>query len=160
MNLFLILFSLSILFCTVKTKSNLTLDSFFNYTNFDSLSLSPNGEYLLINTRRPLWNSNSFESIKYTWSPSGKWFFFLLKNNSAINNLKFQYLLKIDLNVEQNIYLYSTENDEIKSVSLGNDIPIAITWSQDDSSLYYATINLNSTDNLKWNDIIQYPLNP
>ncbi|CAF4065817.1 unnamed protein product, partial [Adineta steineri] len=147
-----------------------------------NMHLSPNGEYLLINTRRPLWNSNSFENnlwlyqtverqqklitdklfagIKYTWSPSGKWFFFVLKNNSAVNNLKFQYLSKIDLNVEQNIYLYSTENDEIKSISLGNDIPIAITWSQDDSSLYYATINLNSTDNSKWNDIIQYPLNP
>ena len=182
MKLFLIFLSLSSLFCTVETKSNLTLDSFFNYTNFDSLSLSPSGEYLLINTRRPLWDSNSFESnlwlyetlerrkklitdkfignVESSWSPSGKWFYFLLKNNSASNNFIFRYLSKINLNVEQNIYLYSIETNEIKSISLGNDIPIAITWSQDDSSLYYATINLNSTNNSQWKDVIQYPVNP
>jgi dipeptidyl aminopeptidase/acylaminoacyl peptidase len=177
MKFFSIFLFLFILFGTVETKSNLTLDIFFNYTMFPSLSLSPNGEHLLIQTRRPAWDSNSFENslwlyktverrqklitnqlfqgVKFQWSPSGKWFAFLLKNNSASN---FQYLPKMNLNAERNIYLYSIESDQIKLISIGNDIPLTMTWSEDDSSLYYVAIN--SSKNSEWKDVIQYRSDP
>jgi hypothetical protein len=67
---------------------------------------------------------------------------FLLKNNSASKTFSFWHLLL----AEQKIYLYSIESDEARSIPIGNDVPIAITWSQDDSSLYYATIHFNSSD--------------
>jgi dipeptidyl aminopeptidase/acylaminoacyl peptidase len=178
MKLFLIFLSSFILFSTIETKSNLTLDTFFNYTSFGSLSLSPSGQHLLIHTQRPAWGSNSFENslwlyqtverrkklitnqlfegVKVQWSPSGKWFVFLLKNNSASNIFSFRHRSL----AEQNIYLYSIESDEVRLIPIGNDIPIAIIWSQDDSSLYYATINLNSTDDSEWKDIIKYQSNP
>lgn len=177
MKLFWILLLVFILFSTVETKLNLTLDRFFNYTSFRSLSLSPNGEYLLIHTQRPAWDSNSFEhslwlydtveyrkklitnqlspSVKFQWSPSGKWVAFLSKTNSISNN--FRHLLKSDSNTAQKIYLYSVESEEIKSIPIGNDIPIAISWSQDDSSLYYVTVSLSLNDNSEWKDVIQYP---
>src|SRR5207237_4934646 len=98
-----------------------------------------------------------FVGVKFQWSPSGKWVVFLLKNNSASNTFAFQHLFKFDSNTEKNIYLYSVESDQVKSISIGNDIPLAITWSQDDSSLYYAAINLNSSDNSEWKDVIKYP---
>jgi len=176
--LFSIFYYLFILFCTIETKSNLTLDTFLNYTNFVSLSLSSSGEYLLIQTRRPSWDTNSYEnslwlyqivegrkklitnklfdSVKYKWSPTGKWIAFLLKNDSSLNNFNFRYSSKINLNAEQNIYLYSIETDKIKSISIGNDIVTALTWSQNDLSLYYSTINLNSTIDLELKNIIRY----
>ncbi|CAF3134439.1 unnamed protein product [Rotaria sp. Silwood2] len=79
-----------------------------------------------------------------------------MKNNSASNTFVFRHLFKSDLKAEQNIYLYSVESDQVKSIPIGNDIPISITWSQDDSSLYYAAINLNMNNDSEWKDIIKY----
>src|SRR5690349_11971104 len=157
MKLFFNFLSFFILFYTIETKSNLTLDTFFNYTTFQSLSLSPNGQHLLIQTQRPAWDSNTFENslwlyqtlerrkklitnklfagVQFKWSPSGKWIAFLLNNNSASNSVAFRHLLKTNLKAQQNIYLYSVESDQVKSISIGNDILTSITWSQDDSSL-------------------------
>lgn len=182
MKLFLIFFSSFILFYTVETKSNLTLDAFFNYTTILSLSLSPNGQYLLIQTQRAAWDSNSFEhslwlydtvesrkklitnkllpDIKFQWSPSGRWVVFLLKNYSTSNNFAFQRLFRIASNAEQNIYLYSVESDQVKSIPIGNETLTAVTWSQNDSSLYYASFDFNSNENSEWKNIIQYPSDP
>lgn len=184
MRFFLIaLIILLVLFDTIETKSNLTLDVFFNYTSFRGLSLSPNGQNLLIFTKHPAWNSNSFENslwvyqtaegrkklitdqlfedVKFRWSPSGDWVAFLKKGKSIPHtSWRYRYGSKIDFNVEQNIYLYSIKSDQVKSISIGNDIPTAITWSQNDSSLYYTAINLNSTDDSEWKDVIRYRSNP
>ncbi len=44
-------------------------------------------------------------------------------------------------------------------IPIGAELPLAITWSQDDSSFYFATINVNSTtDESEWKDIIPYRL--
>ena len=182
MKLFSICLTLFVLFETIETKSNLTLDAFFNYTNFQALSFSPNGQHLLMHTKLPAWNSNSFENslwvyqitegrkklitnqlfdgVKFRWSPSGDWVAFLVKNTSASHTSSHRYGSKFNLNVQQNIYLYSVKSDQVKSIPIGNDIPIAIAWSQNDSSLYYATIDLNSSDDSQWKDVIRYRSNP
>ena len=183
MKFFLIALIILVLFGTIETKSNLTIDVFFNYTSFRGLSLSPNGQNLLIFTKRPAWNSNSFENslwvyqtaegrkklitdqlfegVQFRWSPSGDWVAFLTKGKSVPHtSWRYRYGSKIDFNVEQNIYLYSIKSAQVKSIPIGNDIPTAIAWSQNDSSLYYTAINLNSTDDSEWKDVIRYRSNP
>ena len=183
MKFFLIALIILVLFDTIETKSNLTIDVFFNYTSFRGLSLSPNGQNLLIFTKRPAWNSNSFENslwvyqtaegrkklitdqlfegVQFRWSPSGDWVAFLTKGKSVPHtSWRYRYGSKIDFNVEQNIYLYSIKSAQVKSIPIGNDIPTAIAWSQNDSSLYYTAINLNSTDDSEWKDVIRYRSNP
>ena len=162
--------------CSIEAKANLTLDTFFNYTSFRSISLSPNGEHLLIHTRRAAWESNVFknslwlyqvnerrsklltdqllESVKLQWSPSGNWIVFLLNNNTVSKSLKCQQ----QSNSEQYLHLYSIKSDQTISIPIGAQLPLAISWSQNDSSLYYATINVNSTavDESEWKDIVPY----
>ena len=175
MNFVLIVLSSLILFCTVETKSNLTLDTFFNYTEFNSLSLSPNGQYLLVQTRRPIWDLSRFESTlwmyqtanrqrklitnqliggsKFQWSPSGERFFFLVNNNPIPSPFP-------DPNAQQYIHLYSTATQQVQPISIGTDIPVAITWGQDDSSLYYATIIPNAGRDPELRDVIQFRTQP
>ncbi len=89
------LYLLNLFLCwTFEIKSKLTLDEFFDSTDFSSLSFSPSGQYLLFQTIRPAWNISSFDntlwlyeidtqkkkliiknivqSLKPYWSPSGK----------------------------------------------------------------------------------------
>ncbi|CAF3588511.1 unnamed protein product [Rotaria sp. Silwood1] len=76
----------------------LTIDEFLNSTYYSSLSLSPNGQYLLVHSMRPAWESNRYDntlwlyktqggqkklitnqlsrSITPKWSPSGNWIAF------------------------------------------------------------------------------------
>src|ERR1700722_1434659 len=101
MRLCLLLILKFILCSSTPTKPRLTLDEFFDYTSFQTLSLSPDGQYLLIRTRPPAWDSNSYEyslwlygtyrrrktlitkqlspAFKPQWSPSGNWIVFLQK---------------------------------------------------------------------------------
>ncbi|CAF0925264.1 unnamed protein product [Rotaria sp. Silwood1] len=164
----------------MQTKPLLSFDEFFDYTNYPSLSFSPNGEYLLIHTRRPLWNSSSFENslwlyetqsqqrklitrklfgaYKPQWSPSGNWIVLLLDENSDINTKNTDHLL----NIEQRIYLFSIDSNKLLPISIGTNIPLTITWSEDDSALYFTTLTSWSTadedelDETEWKDVIQY----
>lgn len=175
------LLSICICFAAINAKTALNLDAFFNYTNIGAITLSPSGEYLLIQTTQPSWDSHSFQSslwlyqiaerrkklianqisagVKFQWSPTGKLVAFLMSNSSVSiskHNI-FRYPPQIDFNADQNIYLYSIETDQIRSISVGNDIITALTWAENDSSLYYVTIDLNSNENEgKWKDVIRY----
>jgi len=172
---FFFFFNLSL----IHTKSTLTLDAFFNYTNIDGISLSTSGEYLLVETTNPSWDTHSYEhhlwlyqinerrkylitnqlspSVAFQWSPSGKLVAFLMQNSSA-NHVDFRYPSRINLNSMQNIYTYNVETNQLKSISVGNDIITALSWSENDSSLYYVALNLNSNndDEEKWKDVIRY----
>src|SRR5579862_8087721 len=115
------------LYYSVETKPRLTLDEFFNYTEFSSLSLSPTGQHLLIQTIRAEWNYNSYQRILWLydtqkqstklilsglcepsqvkWSPSGNWFAFLLKDNSEKSiSSEHRYSLKKPEETEEYIY--------------------------------------------------------
>jgi Tol biopolymer transport system component len=152
---------------SIETKSKLTFDEFFNYTTFPLLKFSPSGRHLLIQTKRPSWNTNSYEntlwlydisnetkklittnlrtSIKPQWSPSGNYIAFLPKNHSSTNKQQ----------SEEYIYLYSLLSDELLPIQIGKDTPLALTWSNNDSSIYLAVQSIDEENDL-WKDVIQY----
>ncbi|CAF1216889.1 unnamed protein product [Rotaria sordida] len=169
---------------SIPMKSTLTLDEFFNYVHFPSINLSPNGRYLLVHTRRPLWNSNSYENslwlyetqrhrkilitdklsenFKPKWSPNGNWIVLLLneKSNTNIKNetMDFSHHSK----TKQYIYLYCIVSEQLIPISIGSKLPYIITWANNDSSLYFVTIRSTSTKendyvyDIEWKDVIQY----
>ncbi|UJR16624.1 hypothetical protein I4U23_003524 [Adineta vaga] len=165
----------SIALSSIESKSTLTLDTFSDYTNFRSLSLSPNGEHLLVHTKRPAWNSNSFqnslwlyqtaerqrklltdqlyESVKPQWSPSGSRVAFLLKYILTQNRIDSRQ-------IQQSIYVYSIESETTTIVRIGTDFPLAMAWAENDSALYYATMIFNTTEDPEWKDVQQYRATP
>ncbi|CAF2784930.1 unnamed protein product [Rotaria sp. Silwood2] len=131
--------------------------------------------------KRPSWNTSSYEntlwlydiknqtktlittnlhtSIKPQWSPSGNYIALLPKNNSLINKTDEDQNKQ---QLEQYIYLYSLISDELLSIQIGKDTLSAFTWSNNDSSFYFAGINMGLTnkenDSYKdeWKDVVQY----
>ena len=166
-------------FSSIQAQQDFTFDEFFNSSYFPSLSLSPNGQYLLVHRRRPEWESNSYENslwlyetqgqgkklitaklsemIKPTWSPSGSWIVLLIDESSAHNKSDDRHT-KID----HRLHLYSIVTNELLSVGIGNQLPSAITWSHNDSSLYFVTVASPLPDDedalyeTEWKDVIQY----
>ncbi|CAF3606847.1 unnamed protein product [Rotaria sp. Silwood1] len=173
---------------STSTKSKLTLDEYFNYTHFPSFSLSPDGQQLLVHIRRLTWDSNNYENslwlyetqgrrkklitkklsqeFKPQWSPSGNWIVLRQTENSMTNNQHTHYhyrrLSESDEKIEQYIYFYCVLSEQLLSVSFGTEILSALTWSSNDSSLYFATVRPSSTkededlDEAEWKDVIQY----
>ncbi|CAF3610212.1 unnamed protein product [Rotaria sp. Silwood1] len=177
--------SLQLILCfSIDTKPKLTLDEFFDYTYFPLISLSPTDKHLLIHTTRPSWNISSFEhalwlydiekqtrklitrnlhsSIKPKWSPNGNWIALSLNKYPSITTIN-NHQNKQQL--EQYIYLYSVISDELLPIHLGTDIPLTLTWSNNNSIFYLATMNIWSTveyndlDKDEWYDVIQYRKN-
>ncbi|CAF3450640.1 unnamed protein product [Rotaria socialis] len=179
MKLCLLLILKLILCSSTGTKTKLTLNEYFDFTNYPSLSISPSGQHLLIQSKRPSWNSNSYEnslwlynietkrkqlitralseSLKPQWSPSGNWIAFLLNQNSIPSSDKYP-------KVNEYIYLYSVISNEWLPIYIGKEAPLALTWSNDDFSLYFVTfasISPKEDANLQkveWKDVIQYRL--
>ncbi len=169
---------------STETKSKLTFDEFFDYTTFPLLRFSPTGRHLLIQTRHPSWNTSSYEntswlydiqnqtkkiittnlhkSIKPQWSPSGNFIAVLPKNHSSVNKTNDPQNMQQS---EQYIYLYSLISNELLSIPIGKDIPLAFTWSNNDSCLYLASTDLwsiaeeNDLYKDEWKDVIQYRQN-
>ncbi|CAF1011941.1 unnamed protein product [Rotaria sp. Silwood1] len=150
--------------------------------------MSPNGRYLLIYSQRPAWDSNSFENslwlyetygrrkqlitkqlseiMQPKWSPSGDWFVFLINDKAVADSTddlhRFRRSVDNQPKNEQQIHLYSVSSDELLSIEIGNQIPLALAWSDVDSSLYFAAQSSQSTKDAdhsyeaKWKDVIQY----
>lgn len=171
------IFILNTIVClSTKAKPILKFDEFFNYTHFPSLSLSPNGQHLLVHIRQPSWDTDSFESslwlydvtmqrktfitkklselFKPCWSSNGNWIVLLLDNNDLKLNKK---LNSYDKKVDQYIYLYSVLGSQLLPIHIGKEIPLTVTWSQNDSSLFLATFasKTNPTQD-EWKDVIKY----
>ncbi|CAF3509279.1 unnamed protein product [Rotaria sp. Silwood1] len=150
MKLYLILFIFKFLSSSLaQILPKLTIDEFLNSTYYSSLSLSPNGQYLLVHSMRPAWELNRYDntlwlyktqggqkklitnqlsrSITPKWSPSGNWIAFF---------------------------------EETVMIDIASEIPLAITWADGDSSLYYVSISLSKEENnsseSEWKDVIRY----
>ncbi|CAF4212400.1 unnamed protein product, partial [Adineta steineri] len=145
---------------SIETKFKLNFDEFFNYTIFPLLKFSSTGRHLLIQTKRPSWNTNSYEntlwlydiqnqtkkfittnlrtSIQPQWSPSGNYIVFLPKNHSSINKQQ----------SEEYIYLYSLGSDTVLPIQIGKETPLALTWSNNDSSIYLAVKSIDEENDL------------
>ena len=168
----------------LQSKSRLTFDEFFDYTTFSIFSFSPNGQYLLFQTRQPSWNASSYEYILWIydttqqtrrwitknpavaiapqWSPNGEYIALFLDETSSNETKKTRHHRSLfspeATPKEQRIYLYSLASNEFLPMDIGKDVPLAITWADDDSTVYLATTNLPSTneDEKEWRDVIQY----
>ena len=178
-----VLLTLFVFSCSaLQTKPKLTLDEFLDHTAISLLSFSPDGQYLLFQTTRPSWNTSSYEynlwiydtvqetrrlvtkkpdiSIKPQWSPSGKWIVLLLDETSsnATKINRYRRSSSDPPSEEQRIYLYSPVSNDLSPIEIGKDYPLALTWSDNDSSLYLATTNLPLTneDEGEWRDVTQY----
>ncbi len=187
---FYALFILQLISCSsLPIKPRLTFDEFFDSTIFTSLSFSPTGQHLLIETTHASWNTSSYEnilwiydiqqqtkklitknphqSIKPQWSPDGNWIALLLDETplNTTNPHRYQRSFENYPQVEQHIYLYSLASNELIPITIGKDIPLALTWSNNDFSLYLATINVQSAtededlNEEEWKDVIQYRQN-
>lgn len=154
MQLYLLLILQLALSFSVENRSKLTFDEFFDYTTFPLLSFSPTGRRLLIQTKRPSWNTGSYEntlwlydvqnetkqlittnvhaSIKAQWSPSGNFIALLPKTHSSAKQL------------DQYIYFYSLISDELLFIQVGEHPVSALTWSNNDWSLYLAVTGMRS----------------
>ncbi|CAF4138168.1 unnamed protein product [Rotaria sp. Silwood2] len=173
-----------LLYSLIAAKPELTFDEFFDYTDFVSLSFSPNGKYLLIETLRSDWNSSTYDnsfwlyeiktkrknlivinkggSSQPQWSPSGNWIAFL-RTESVTTTTTNQY--KRDQrsfeNIEkkqQFIYLYSIKSKKVLPVLVGTEMPSTLAWSDSDSSIYFITTKTKNTDDdqVEWKDVIDY----
>ncbi|CAF5000046.1 unnamed protein product, partial [Rotaria sp. Silwood1] len=70
--------------------------------------------------------------------------------------------IKSSVKNEQQIYLYNIASDEIIPIGIGYENPSALTWSDVDSSLYFAAASSESTEDVdreyeaEWKDVIEY----
>ena len=166
----------------LQAKPRLTLDEFLEHTEFALPSFSPDGRYLLFRTTRPSWNTSSYErnlwiydiqqqtrrlittkldrSIEPRWSPSGKWIALRLdetpSNATKIN--RYRRSSSDPPLKEQRIHLYSLASNDLLPIETGKDFPLALAWSDNDSSLYLATTNSEpiNKDEEEWRDVKQY----
>ena len=98
---------------TAHTLPKFTIDEYLNATYYPSLSLSPNGQYLLVRSVNPVWESDRYDnklwlyetqaghkklitnkhtlSVQPKWSPSGNWIAFLVDENPDIKSTENQY---------------------------------------------------------------------
>ncbi|CAF3653001.1 unnamed protein product [Rotaria socialis] len=159
-------------YTSIGAHSKLTIDEFFNATSFQSVSLSPNGQHLLVYTRKPAWDLNSYDNslwlyttdgskkeliatqysvfMEPKWSPSGDWFFYYgndkVTTNSTDNSESYRHSTNKGSENQQKIHLYSVTSDELLSIDIGKEAPSALTWSGTDSSLYFAAQSTESTE--------------
>ena len=141
----LLVFVLAYFHCfSTETLPKLTIDEFFNSTQYKSLSLSPNADYLLVHSSRPLWESNRFEealwlhrtetrqkklitnqlhpTIKPKWSPSGTWIYYLVDETLQTNSVNVNERSRPSKN-EKYVHLYNIVSQETLSIAEGSHQP-------------------------------------
>jgi dipeptidyl aminopeptidase/acylaminoacyl peptidase len=161
---------------SLSSKSTFTLDEFFNYTEFLSLTLAPDdGQSILIQTKHHIWDRNVNEdhlhlqtlrdgnrklittqasSFKPQWK--GDLIALILASSSTTRNKQ-----KNSSDESQYIHLYSIRTGETFPLLIGNEEIHAFTWSTTSMSLYFATRTPWSEEveeayENEWKDVIQY----
>ncbi|CAF5086988.1 unnamed protein product, partial [Rotaria sp. Silwood1] len=142
----------------------LTLDEFFNYTDFTSLTLAPdNSQSILIQTRHRIWNNNISEYHLHLYSLDDKSKILLTRHASSLLRPRWQgeWIAYLSGNQSNTIYLYSTRMKQTFPLPLSNESIHAFTLSNINTSLYFAarTSWTNEADKAyknEWNDIIEY----
>ncbi|CAF4445871.1 unnamed protein product, partial [Rotaria magnacalcarata] len=82
--------------------------------------------------------------------------------NSTDDRELYRHAGNKDSKSQQQIHLYSVTSEELLSIDIGKATPSALTWSDSDSSLYFAAQSTESTEDAdrlyeaEWKDVIQY----
>ena len=167
-------------------KPKITLDDFFNFVGFDSVTISPDGKAVVIVTDRADWDQkifrtdlwlyreNSASLIQLTqtgherhpeWSPDGAWIAFIAERKTPT---KTHSDWKEDSEDDESredetahLYLISPNGGEAIQLTRGEEDIHAFTWSPDSKALYFATRQpwtkqQKDSYRKEWKDVRQY----
>jgi dipeptidyl aminopeptidase/acylaminoacyl peptidase len=164
-------------------KPELTLDEFFNYIEFTSVKVSPDGQSAVIATNRADWEQNIFREDLWIdrddgrgagglarltnsgydrspqWSPDGRWVAFLSEREGAKGGRSCAEASTND-RVAQ-LYVISLSAGEATPVTQGDEKVHAFAWSPDSRTLYFATRTpwtqtQKEAYEKEWKDVCQY----
>lgn len=163
--------------CRLLERKRLTLDEFFDYKTPALVSVSPNGEYVLLAFGNASWstNTNQYSLWLYSvsdqtkklisstispsnppqWSPKGDWIVLSqMKGNVTAH--------PSSIDQKNQIYLYSITLDKLFPIDIGDNMPSTWTWGSNDSMIYFASVKSSSApaDNEdEWKDAVLYGKN-
>lgn len=176
---------LSTLPALAADKPKITLDEFFNAVSFSSVSVSPDGNSVLIGTSRADWDENIFREELWLyrdsghgggtltqltqsgrdsspqWSPDGRWIAFLSERPTVGGKDGGAGESKDKEDELNQLYAISSDGGEAFPVTQGDVKVHAFAWSPDSRVLYYATRTpwtKGQKDAYKkeWKDVEQY----
>jgi len=180
----LLLFTACSVFAVEKPK--ITLDEFFNYVDYNSVQISPDGNSVVIAADRADWDRQVFRTdlwlyrddprgsgslIQLTqsgrdsvprWSPDGRWIAFLSERKPpAGKGLDADDDSQDPDDEKSQIYLISPSGGEAFPITLTDEEIHAFSWSADSKTIYFATRppwSKEQKDAYKktWKDTIQY----
>ncbi len=165
-------------------KPKITLDEFFNSVSFDSVSLSPDGNSILIATTRADWDENIFREEVWLYrddghggtlvqltqsgrdsspqfSPDGRWIAFLSERKTANGKEGESGESKNKEDEIQQLYVIPVSGGESFPATAGALKVHSFAWSADSRTLYYATRVPQSKEQKdaykkEWKDVEQY----
>jgi dipeptidyl aminopeptidase/acylaminoacyl peptidase len=166
-------------------KPKLTIDDLFNSVSFDGVSVSPDGNSVIVATERADWeqqifrkelwlyriaggNSSSANLVQLTqsghdssaqWSPDGKWIAFLSERKSG--DAKDPDAGDDKTKEVSQLFLISPSGGEALAVTSGDEEVHSFAWSSDSKAIYFATRQpwtTQQTDDRKkeWKDVIRF----
>ncbi len=168
-----------------EDKPKLTLDEFFNSVSYPEVTLSPDGNSVVIETERADWDQQIFRNdlwlyrddgkggslIQLTqsghevdpkWSPDGRWIAFRSERKSSGERYA-EAVGESDKEEEEvsQLYVISPTGGEAIQLTQGQEDVHTFSWSADSRTLYFATrdpwTKAQKDDYKKqWKDVVQY----
>ena len=173
--------ALTLLPALASDKAKITLDEFFNSVSFDRVSLSPDGNSIVISTTRADWDESIFRRELWLyragtltqltqsgrdsspqWSPDGRWIAFLSERRSSVGGKNGDGDdAKNRENEIKQLYVISADGGEALPVTEGELRVHCFARSADSRSLFYTTRTpwtKTQKDAYKkeWKDVEQY----
>jgi len=175
---------LAIVFPAFAQRPPISIDDHFNWVEFTSLKMSPDGSGLVIGTDRADWDQQIFREdlwlyrddgkggslVQLTqsghdtmprWSPDGRWIAFLSERKASGKEPSSEDSSGSKDKETAQVYLIPANGGEAFSVTTGEEGVHAFSWSPDSRTLYFATRQpwtKEQKDRHKeeWKEVVQY----